>query len=1355
MKKAEILLKIIAIQILVFALFANIYAAKPAPESDVYNGGRGVGFNDNWRFYRGNATGADAVSFNDSLWRKLNLPHDWSIELSFNQNSSGGGGGGYLDGGIGWYRKSFLLPQTVSGKRVTIQFEGIYMNSTVWINGHELGSRPYGYSTFEYDLTPYINIGATPNVIAVKVNNNQPNSRWYSGSGIYRNVWVTVTDPVHIAYCGSYYATPSVSEASAIVSAETRVQNHSDKAQKVSLVTTLYDDLGNGVSTNTSSPVSIDANSESTLGYKLNVVSPELWSISNPYLYIVKTELFVGKMVVDTFSSTLGFRSVTVNPTTGFWLNGENVKLHGVCMHHDLGSLGSAQNYRALERQVEILKSFGCNAIRTSHNPPAPELLDICDRLGLVVMDESFDCWETGKNTNDYGKFFDIWAQQDVQDWVRRDRNHASVAMWSIGNEIPQQGDQAGYKIAQNLIKWVHNDDPTRPITQALNYEGLLGPILDIVGYNYASGATYDNDHSNNKKWVIMGSETSSAVRTRGVYHLPANKNILTSTDMQCSNYDNSVVSWGHSAEDSWEFDKLRPYVVGQFIWTGFDYIGEPTPYGWPAKSSYFGIVDMAGFPKDIYYFYQSQWTTKPMVHLLPHWNWSVGDTIPVWAYSNCDSVSLYLNGVSLASKKLQNKKPYHVEWKVSFIQGKVKALAYKNGVVAASDSIISADIPSSINLKTDRDTIQADGLDQAFIQTDILDVNGIFVPDAANLITYSITGPGKVVGVDNGNPISLEPFKASKRQAFNGKCLAIVQSTGIEGQIVLSATAAPVVKNLALHKPSHADSEDIYALTNIADGKSSTSDSQQGNNPASSGNDGNDGTRWCANDGNTGHWWKVDLGTTRNIVGSEIYWERIGAYKYKIETSKNNTDWKLVLDKTSNTNSSQTMDDNFADSARYIRITITGLDNGNWASFFEFKVFDGSTSLSFGDQKNIASKGNDGNLSSFWRAADGNTGHSWAVDLGSGFKLIASQVVWQNSGTAYKYKIETSTDSITWTLAMDKTNNTNSLQTQTDSFKVEARYVRIVITGGVNSSNRAGFSEFRAFDGSLTTFNPASVTINCVKPICQHCKFDSARIKPWINVNNSGWQQSGSAILCVGGNASLSAKSSDTIGWSWSGPNAFSAKTMQINLTNIQPKNFGTYKATYKNQFFNFQVNTIKDTILPFIKVNKSAIKPVDTATVFTGDSVVLSPMPPDSVGWSWLWTGPNGLTATTRAVKIEITETKQAGTYTANGSDVFGCGKATHNFNLTVLLKTGISETRYGQNIEIYPNPSNDGLFSLKNCANYKVSGYNLVGDLVYNKAVYSDIQVMDLSQKPKGIYIFKVFSNKEYSIKKVVIR
>lgn len=1350
-KRAGFLLKVLFIIQYLSLIGIDSFAAEPAPATDVYNGGRGINFNNNWRFHFGDASGASLASFNDSTWRKLSLPHDWSIELSFNSGSSAGGSGGYLDGGIGWYRKTFSLPDSDSDKRITIQFEGIYMNSTVYINNQLLGTRPYGYSTFEYDLTPYLNKGSTPNVIAVRVNNNQPNSRWYSGSGIYRNVWLTVTNPVHIAYCGTSITSSSVSSSYADISINTWVQNHSTLSQKVSVLTTIYDKEGNGVVTNISAPFDLESGNEASVACKLGISNPNLWSMMNPYLYTVKTKLLINRKIVDSFNSTMGIRSISLNPDTGFWLNDTNVKLHGVCMHHDLGSLGSAQNYRALERQIEILKSFGCNAIRTSHNPPTPELLEICDRIGLVVMDESFDCWDTGKNANDYGIFFDTWAQQDVQDWIRRDRNHPSVVMWSIGNEIPQQGDAKGITIARKLIKWIHEDDVTRPVTQALNYEALIGPLLDIVGYNYPSGTGYDSDHRNYPKWVIMGSEISSAVRTRGIYHFPVGQNILSSPDMQCSSYDNSVVPWGYIAEDSWEFDKSRPYIVGQFVWTGFDYIGEPTPYGWPAKSSYFGIVDMCGFPKDIFYFYQSQWTTKPMVHLLPHWNWSAGDTIPVWVYSNCDSVSLSINGIFSGTRKLHNIKPYHAEWNILFTTGKIYASAFKNGIIAARDSLLTTETASKISLKTDRDTIQADGNDLVFIETDMLDYAGSPAPFADNLITYSVTGPGKIISVDNGNPISLEPFKASRRQAFNGKCLAIVQSTGTEGQIVVTAATSPVLKNIALSKPAHADSEDMYTLVDIAKGKNSSSDSEQGWNPTSAGNDGNTDTRWCASDGNAGHWWEVDLGSNHIITGTEIIWEHTSAYQYKIETSTDNLTWKLAVNKTSNLIPAQIMDDNFSDLARYFRITITGgVNSSNWASFFEFRVFDGTYSI--GSQRNVASKANDGNLDTYWSASDGNSGHSWAVDLGSNYNLTGSQLVWLNSGTAYQYKIETSLDSIVWNLAIDKTNNTSTLQVQTDSFRVAAKYVRVTITGGTSSTNKARLLEFRIFDGTSINFNPSSVIINCVRPVCKSCISDSLSIKPLININNSGWQQSGSALLCEGGNVSFSTLSGDTTGWQWHGPNGYLANTMQINLSNVDRLHAGTYRILHQNRFFNFQLNLVTDSISPFIKVNNNLFKPIDSVTVFTGDTLVLSPLPADTVGWSWSWTGPNGYSAGSRILTFIVNDTNQKGTYTVTGSDALGCGNSSLNFKLNVNKKPGIAGI---DNIKIYPNPSNDGIFNLENCSTCKVSVYNIVGKMIYNNFITSDYQVVDLSKQPQGVYIVKVFSNSINSRKKIVIQ
>jgi beta-galactosidase len=754
--------------------------------TDIYNGLRGQNFDEGWKFYKGDAGGGQNPGYNDSGWESITLPHDWSIYNSFNQHSAAGSGGGYLDGGIGWYRKTFTVPSDYNGKKVFIEFDGAYMNSQVWINGNLLGTRPYGYISFEYDLTPYLVYGGS-NVIAVRLNNNQPTSRWYSGSGIYRNVWLTVLNPTHVDYCGMFVTTPSVSGSSATVNIKTKVMNQSDASQAVTLTTTILDAKGNTVTTNTAAAVNINAGGNSTFNQNFTVSSPQLWSPASPYLYTAQTRVSVGGSVVDTYQSTFGIRYFNFDANNGFSMNGVSMKLNGVCMHHDLGSLGAAVNYRAIERQMQILKEMGCNAIRTSHNPADPQLLEICDRLGLMVMEEAFDCWETEKTTNDYHLYFGSWAQTDLKAMVTRDRNHPSIIMWSIGNEI----FNATLATATNLKNWVREIDTTRPVTSGSNdsYWGLSSDILnilDLVGYNYNPGI-YDARHRTYPNWKIFGSETSSAVRSRGIYKTPTNQNILTGSDNQCSSYDNSVVSWGNSAEASYKAVNSRKFIAGEFIWTGFDYIGEPTPYGWPAKSSYFGIIDTCGFPKDSYYFYQSKWTTKPMVHILPHWNWSNGTTVEVWAYSNCDTVELFLNGVSQGVKTVGSS--LHLTWNVPWASGTLQAKATKGGTVVY-DQVTTAGSAAKVQLKADRTSISADGKDLVFIEADITDANGVIVPTATNTVNFSVSGPGTIVGVDNGNAPSTESYKGNSRKAFSGKCLVIVQATKNSGSIVVNASS-------------------------------------------------------------------------------------------------------------------------------------------------------------------------------------------------------------------------------------------------------------------------------------------------------------------------------------------------------------------------------------------------------------------------------------------------------------------------------------------------------------------------------------------------------------------------------------
>jgi len=1084
MKTTKKLISIGIILTIAFAGRAQSYR-NPAPTSDVYNGERGINFNENWSFFHGNVFSAQSVTFDDASWRKLNLPHDFGIENTFNASSPSTSEGGFLDGGVAWYRKSFNLPESYNGKSISVTFDGSFMNTEVWINGNYLGIRPYGYITFQYDITPYLNYGSTVNVIAVKVNNIQKSCRWYSGSGIYRNVWLNVLDSVHIAFCGSAVTTPSVSASSASVTIKTDVQNQSSVGQNVMLHSIVLNNEGVIVASGDASLASISAGSVNAFTTNIEVNNPTLWSMENPYLYKLKTYVISNSAKVDSFSSTLGFRNVVFDANTGFSLNGKNIKIHGVCMHQDLGSLGSAQNYRALERQVEIMKSMGVNGIRTSHNPPAPELLEICDRMGIVVMDEVYDCWSSGKDSYDYHLNYSTWMPEDVKNWIIRDRNHPSVIIWSAGNEIPQM-NSSGLTCLTNIKNEIKKQDTSRPITLGLNNWSYttINDQLDIVGFNYADGGEYDSYHAAHPASILIGSETSSAVRSRGIYHTPTSNSILTAPDMQCSSYDNSVVSWGHSAESSWKYDRDRPFVAGQFIWTGFDYIGEPTPYNntFPSKSSYFGIVDLCGFPKDIYYFYQSQWTTEPMVHVLPHWNWEPGSTIPVWTYTNCDSVRLIGNGISLGSKSFVSGGALHLEWQVPYVAGSVKAYAFEGGVIVARDSVTTADSPSQIELKVDRDEIYGNGLDLAFVETNILDADGVFCPMADNLINYSITGPGKIVGVDNGNSISIEPFKATGRTSFNGKCLAVVQSTGTPGDIVVTASSPSFPKNIASGKTTSSDSENSTQLKNIAIGKNVTSDSEESWNIASYAVDDNSSTRWCANNGDAGHWLKIDLGANLSLIGAEIMWEQTGkTYLYKIETSADNSNWTTVVDKTvSNNSTAQTQTNSFVSTGRYIRITITGgVSSSVWASIYEFRVFDGSTETMA--NANMASKANDGNSNTYWMAADGNTNHWWMVDLGSTIPVIGSTIRWINSGVAYQYKIEASTNQSEWTTVVDKTAGISTIQTQTDNYSTTARYLRVTITGGVSNLNKANIAEFQVFDGTTTTLIPASITIKVV----------------------------------------------------------------------------------------------------------------------------------------------------------------------------------------------------------------------------------------------------------------------------------
>jgi beta-galactosidase len=773
-------------------------------------------FNGKWKFKLDSTNSFSNPAVNDASWRVLNLPHDWSIEGSFSKSNPATAGGGALPGGIGWYRKTFTIPATDKNKSIFIDFDGIYKNSEVWINGHSFGVRPNGYISFRYDLTPYLKYGNQKNVIAVKVDNSkQPNSRWYSGSGIFRNVWLTTVDKMHVDHWGTFITTPIISEKTAEVKIVTNIRNQYDADKNINLKTTIYDASGKQIATSSekSSLQRVGAEIQSnSLNQVFTIPQPTLWSVDHPYLYKAVSQIMINKKVVDEYTTSFGIRSFYFDVDKGFFLNGKPLKILGVCDHHDLGALGAAINKRAIQRQLEILKTMGVNGIRTSHNPPAPELLDLCDEMGFIVMDEAFDMWAKPKNPFDYHLDWKEWHKRDLEDQVLRDRNHPSVFMWSVGNEIPEQrgdaakGDTSGRVIARELVSIVKELDTTREIVTANNETDTHNNIIqsgafDLIGYNY-----HHNEWASfPKRWPgrkLIITESTSALETRGQYDLVPFDSIRRwpkhwdipfknpNGGYTVSAYDNVSAPWGSTHEESVKALLKSEHVSGMYIWTGFDYLGEPTPYSWPARSSYFGIIDLAGFPKDVYYMYQSVFTNKPVLHIYPHWSWKQGDTVDVVCYYNsADEVELFLNGKSLG-KKSKNVDDLHVKWTVPFEAGTLKAISTKNGKIVLTKEIKTAGAPAKIILKADRNRIDGDGNDLSFITATVVDKNGVMVPDANNLIQFKIAGQGFIAGVDSGDPISHESFKGDKHTALNGLALAIIQSNGKKGPITLSATA-------------------------------------------------------------------------------------------------------------------------------------------------------------------------------------------------------------------------------------------------------------------------------------------------------------------------------------------------------------------------------------------------------------------------------------------------------------------------------------------------------------------------------------------------------------------------------------
>ena len=788
----------------------------------------------NWKFSLADKPDFKNPDFDDTEWRTLNVPHDWSIEGEFSEDNPATPGGGALPGGTGWYRKSIYFDQADTNKQIFIDFDGVYMNSEVYINGHLLGKRPFGYSSFRYELTPWIKFG-TENSIAVRVDNSQqPNSRWYSGSGIYRNVWLVKTKPMHVTHWGTYITTPEVSKEKATINVETTIENNYPTAKNAELITRLVDADGNTVTVSTT-PFLLGSKKDTTLSQKLEVSNPQLWSTTTPNLYTAVNEIYVDGRLEDNYKTTVGIRSFRFDAEKGFFLNDEHLKILGVCNHHDLGCLGAAINTRALERQLEILKAMGCNSIRTSHNPPAPELLQLCDKMGFIVQDETFDMWRKRKTTYDYSQYFPDWYEKDLTDHILRDRNHASVMMWSIGNEVLEQWTDAGADtlnaqeanlllnfqrdpsslasgdemsvnsmLTKKLADLVHTLDPTRPVTTGNNEPNPNNHIyksnaLDLIGYNYHESWFKDVPKNFPGKPFIV-TESTSALMTRGYYRMPSDSIYkwpvrwdipFSDPSYKCSSYDNCHAPWGSTHEDVWRMVRDNDFISGLYVWTGFDYLGEPTPYWWPARSSYFGIIDLAGFPKDIYYLYQSEWTDKDVLHLFPHWNWEPGQTVDLWAYyNNADEVELFVNGVSQGVKKKENG-AMHVMWRVKFEPGTIKAVSRKDGKVVLEKEIHTAGEPAQIRLTADRDKIAADGYDLSFITVEVLDADGNLCPNAMNQIQFKLEGDGFIAGVDNGDQTSHESMKGSTIKAFYGKCLAVVQANEHPGTLSLTASSA------------------------------------------------------------------------------------------------------------------------------------------------------------------------------------------------------------------------------------------------------------------------------------------------------------------------------------------------------------------------------------------------------------------------------------------------------------------------------------------------------------------------------------------------------------------------------------
>ncbi|MCM8766554.1 MAG: DUF4982 domain-containing protein [Candidatus Omnitrophica bacterium] len=776
-----------------------------------------------WRFKKGDFPNAINFDFDDSDWEEVRVPHDWAIKGPFSPENDKrmhkrivngkeeifyhtGVTGGLPISGIAWYRKKVEL-NDIKNKRIRIEFDGVMSNSKVYCNGNFVGSWPYGYSSFAFDVTDFVKEGE--NLIAVRVDNKPNASRWYPGAGIYRNVRVVILNPIHISLWGTYIKTFYIDENRAKIYVKTEIENFTNKNNLVELETKILSPEGKELIVETTKK---EIYKEGFFEQEIFIEKPLLWSLENPNLYKACSSLKVDRNLVDYYETIFGIREILFDSEKGFFLNGKPVKFKGVCLHHDLGPLGAAVNKAAIKRQLTILKEMGVNAIRTSHNPPAPELLDLCDEMGFLVIDEAFDEWKIPKCENGYNKLFDQWAEKDLRAMIRRDRNHPSVIMWSIGNEIPEQNDPVnGPKLAEFLHNICKQEDPTRPTTTALNWgeiaiENRFAQVVDIPGWNYQPHL-YGKFHQLVPKKPMYASETASCISTRGEYYFPVEEEMdLKRSTLQVNSFDLSHPCWATIPDVEFRAQDEHPFIMGEFVWTGFDYLGEPTPYNeeWPSRSSYFGIVDLCGIPKDRFYLYQSRWTNKGTLHIVPHWTLPgyEGKQITVQVYSSWDTVEIFVNGISYGKKTkhirgLINR--YRLVWNgVVYEPGEIKAIAYgKNGDIEKEVIVKTAGKPVRIKLVPDRKKIKGDGEDMAFVYVEVIDQDGNLCPNADNLIYFDIKGPGQIVAVDNGNPISTEPFCANYRKVFHGKCVVYIRSLLNKiGEIKLSAQSEGLIED-------------------------------------------------------------------------------------------------------------------------------------------------------------------------------------------------------------------------------------------------------------------------------------------------------------------------------------------------------------------------------------------------------------------------------------------------------------------------------------------------------------------------------------------------------------------------------